>query len=345
MIPFPSKDLRRCLLKFGIVLYPHFSGDLSGPQAFEYAVKQVRAARDNGFDGIFASHHYALGPTERMFQPVPLLSRLAAEATGMTLGTAVFLLSMHNPVEAAELTATLDIIAGGKFVFGVGQGYREVEFASFGIPRETRGRRMAEAVEVVRKLWSQDQVTYDGDYFHLEDVTINPKPVQQPGPPIWVGGDTLGGVRRAASIGDAWLTSPRHSKGFIRDAVAVYGERRRELGLPVPPPVFFREMYVAPSREEAEQEVRESFERLYHVYHRAGQPGERYDLDFEQLREERIIVGDPEDVVREIESYRDEFGAEYMFFRVYYLGMDPQKSVECIRLFGKEAIPHFLSAS
>jgi alkanesulfonate monooxygenase SsuD/methylene tetrahydromethanopterin reductase-like flavin-dependent oxidoreductase (luciferase family) len=328
-------------VKFGIDLYPHFSTDLSGPRAFEYAVRQVQVARESGFDGIFASHHYALGTTERMFQPIPLLARLAAEAQGMTMGTAVFLLSMHNPVEAAELTATLDIITGGKFVFGVGQGYRDVEFDAFGIPKGSRGKRMEEAVTVIRRLWAEENVTWEGEHFHLKGVTINPKPVQHPGPPIWVGGDTLRSVRRAARIGEAWLTSPRHSKSFIQQAVKAYKESRQALGLPVPPPIFFREMYVAHEREEAEQEIRDSFERLYHVYHRAGQPGERYDRSFQELKEERIIVGDPKDVIREIQSYRDDFGAEYMFFRLYYLGMDPEKSVQCIRLFGQEVIPYF----
>jgi len=100
-------------------------------------------------------------------------------------------------------------------------------------------------------------------------------------------------------------------------------------------------MYVAHDRREAEQEIKDSFERLYHVYHQEGQPGERYDLRFQQLKEERIIVGNPSDVIKEIEQYRDVFGAEYMFFRLYYLGMNPEKSLECIRIFGEEVIPHF----
>ena len=102
-----------------------------------------------------------------MFQPIPLLARLAADAPGMTMGTAVFLLSLHSPVEAAEATATLDIIASGKFAFGVGQGYRDTEFASFGIPKANRGERMAEAVKVIRMLWAEDNVTWDGEYFQL----------------------------------------------------------------------------------------------------------------------------------------------------------------------------------
>ena len=328
-------------MKFGINVNVHFSPEISPTGAFDYMLKFVGAARDGGFDGIFAAHHYALGAGEAMFQPIPLLARLAAEAPGMTLGTSIFLLSLHNPLEAAELAATLDIISGGKFAFGVGQGYRDVEFNSFGIPLTDRGGRLAEAVHVIRKLWAEDDVTWQGKHFPMEGVTINPKPVQQPGPPIWVGGDTLRSVRRAARIGDAWMTSPRHSKGFIRQALEVYQEQRRSMGLPVPPPVFFRELFVADSREEAERELMDSFQKLYQVYHREGQPGESYDRSFQELKEDRIIAGSPDDVIQEIETYRQEFGAQYMFFRVYYLGMDPEKSLRSIRLFGQEVVPHF----
>ena len=98
---------------------------------------------------------------------------------------------------------------------------------------------------------------------------------------------------------------------------------------------------MAPTREEAEMEVMGAFQRLYEVYHRAGQPGERYDLSFQELKRDRLTVGDPEDVAEEVRRYREEFGAEYMFFRVYYLGMDPKHSVDCIRTFGREVIPLF----
>ncbi len=329
-------------MKFGIDLYPHFGTELDGPTAFKFALRQVQTAREVGFDGIFASHHYVMGPSEQMFQPIPLLGRLAAEAEGMTLGTAVFLLSLHSPVEAAELSATLDIISEGRFVFGVGQGYREAEFSSFGIPRKSRGERIEEAVQVIRKLWAEENVTWHGKYFQMDGVTVAPKPVQQPGPPIWVGGDTLPGVERAARVGDAWLTSPRHSKTFIREALARFKQTREANGQDSPPPVFFREMYVAPTRREAEEEIRDSFERLYRAYHRAGQPGERYDLRFQELRDERLLVGDPDDVTMEINRYRQEFGAEYMFFRLYYLGMHPEKSVRCIRLFGEKILPQIV---
>jgi len=106
-------------------------------------------------------------------------------------------------------------------------------------------------------------------------------------------------------------------------------------------PIFFREMYVAPNREEAEWEIMAAFEQMYQTYHHWGQPGEHYDRGFQELKEERIIVGNPRDVVEQIDSYREEFGTQYMFFRIYYPGMDPEKSLQCIRLFGQEVIPQF----
>ena len=113
------------------------------------------------------------------------------------------------------------------------------------------------------------------------------------------------------------------------------------MGLPVLSPIFFREMYVAKDRMEAEQEIKASFERLYQVYHQAGQPGEQYNRSFDELKKERIIVGNPQDVIEEIRDYQDQFGAEYMFFRSYYPGMDPSKTTRCIERFGQEVIPYF----
>jgi len=105
-------------------------------------------------------------------------------------------------VAVAEQTATLDIISGGKFLFGFGQGYRDQEFQSFGVWKRDRRRRMAEVIEVIRRLRSEENVDFEGEFVKLEGVTIAPKPIQQPRPPIFVGADLLETVVRVPEVGD-----------------------------------------------------------------------------------------------------------------------------------------------
>ncbi|HIC15919.1 MAG TPA: LLM class flavin-dependent oxidoreductase [Gemmatimonadetes bacterium] len=109
------------------------------------------------------------------------------------------MLPLHHPVAVAEQTATLDIISGGKFLFGLGQGYRDQEFQSFGVRKRDRRRRMA---EVIRRLRSEENVDFEGEFVKLEGVTIAPKPIQQPRPPIFVGADLLETVVRVPEVGD-----------------------------------------------------------------------------------------------------------------------------------------------
>ena len=168
-------------MRFGVMLIGPYEGEMDPAQVYRQSLLQARTAVANNFDALFVAQHYLSGPAAAMMQPLVLLANLAAEAQGLYLGTALYLLPLHHPVAVAEQTATLDIISGGKFLFGVGQGYRDQEFQSFGIRKRDRRRRMAEGIEVIRKLWSEDNVTFDGEFVQLEGVTIAPKPLQQPG--------------------------------------------------------------------------------------------------------------------------------------------------------------------
>ena len=98
-------------------------------------------------------------------------------------------------------------------------------------------------------------------------------------------------------------------------------------------------MHVAEDSRRAEEEMKDAFRTQYESYARWGQPGERYDLDFDQLKEERILVGAPEEVAERVIEYRDEFDVPFMWFRLYYPGMDPNLALETISLFGQEVIP------
>ena len=326
-------------MRFGVFLGPIFPGDMAPETAFGFALDTARAARDSGFDGVFVGQHYLVGPSHQMFSPLLLLARVAGECPGLDLGTAIFVLPLHHPIEIAEATSTLDVICGGKLILGLGAGYRQIEFDSFGVPPVMRSKRLTEGIQALRVLWSEDNATFDGQLFQFTGVSIRPKPLQRGGPPIWIGADTKRGVVRAAAIGDAWLASGRQSKGLLRTLYTTYRGKLDELGRPFDGVPMFREMHVAMDSQRAELEMKEAFERMYASYARWGQPGEHYDQDFEVLRRERIVVGNPDECAEEVRRYTEEFEVPFMFFRTYWPGMEPEQALDAIRLFGREVIP------
>jgi alkanesulfonate monooxygenase SsuD/methylene tetrahydromethanopterin reductase-like flavin-dependent oxidoreductase (luciferase family) len=257
----------------------------------------------------------------------------------MHLGTSIFLLPLHNPVEVAEQVATLDILCGGRFLFGVGQGYRDAEFHAFGLDRRSRRPRLVEGLQLIRRLWAEDDVTFHGQFFQVDGVSIAPKPIQRPGPPILIGADTVQTVARVPEVGDHWIASRRHSRTFLRQAVPAYKAALADQGRPFKGLFLFRDLCMAESATQAEARIKDAYERMYQLYRQWGQPGETYGSDFDELKRERLIVGSPEEVADQVLGYHRELGAEFMWFTVYWPGMDPSWSLETIQLFGERVIP------
>jgi alkanesulfonate monooxygenase SsuD/methylene tetrahydromethanopterin reductase-like flavin-dependent oxidoreductase (luciferase family) len=326
-------------MNFGIVLGPVFPGDWSPSEIHQNVEMMAKTAYENNFDGIFASHHYLVGPDTAILEPLTLLSHLLGKFPGMYGGTSVFILPLHHPIEIAERVATLDILSGGKFLFGVGQGYRDIEFRSFGVEKSSLRQRMVEGVQAIRKLWAEDNVTFHGDFFQFDNVSINPKPLQRNGPPIMVGADKVFTVSKVPEVGDYWVVSPRHSKTFLRKAVPAYKAALENQGKPFKGLPIVRELCVANDSKEAEKRIKEAFQGMNRFYQRWGQSGERSEPDFHELKRERLVVGSPQDVVEQIMSYHQEFGTGFMWFRLYWPGSDPQWAVETIQLFGQKVIP------
>jgi alkanesulfonate monooxygenase SsuD/methylene tetrahydromethanopterin reductase-like flavin-dependent oxidoreductase (luciferase family) len=325
-------------LRFGIE-FGSYSAKVSGPEACRDVSQRAQAAYKNNFEALFVAQHYANGPDSAILQSIPLLAYLAGQVPGMYLGTSIFLLPLHPPLMVAEYTATLDNLSGGKFLFGVGQGYRDIEFNSFGIEKRHRRARLVEALEVIRKLWSEDEVSFDGRFFQLDHVTIAPKPLQRPRPPILLGADTLRSVLRVPEVADHWISSRRHSKIFLRQAVPAYKKALEQQGREFKGLCIFRDLCIAGTSREAENRVRAAYERRYQEYQREGQPGERYDLPFDELKQGRLIVGSPDEAIEEVMAYHKEFGAEFMWFMVDWPGFEPQWALETIQLFGERVIP------
>src|SRR5262249_16748447 len=168
-------------MKLGIYLNSqHPEGDDPARRLAE-TLEQVRLIRSFGFDSIWAGEHHVT-PGFHFFPQLALLQRAAPEAEGLLLGTNVALLPLPNPAELAEGGAFMDVMTGGKFLLGVGLGYRPEEYAIYGVPMSERASRLAEGVDIIRRLWSEDRVTYRGRHWQFENATIAPRPLQSPHP-------------------------------------------------------------------------------------------------------------------------------------------------------------------
>ena len=326
-------------MKFGLYLNCQTTTDRSPETLLDGLVAQTTAAREAGFDMITTGQHYLSDYVQ--IQMVPLLSRLTAESGSMNVGTGIILLPLHQPVDVAEQLTTLDALGEG-VVAGVGIGYRDVEFDSFGVPKSERVGRFEEGIELIKRLWTEEDVVYDGTYYSVDGVTINPRPDERP--PIWIAANARSAVRRAARMGDAWFVNPHSTISEIKDLIADYDEVRNEHGEDTGVPIF-REAFVAETREEAVDTAREYLFSKYQQYIEWGQDEameNEQDLHkpFEELAEDRFLLGTPAEVCSEIERYEAELDAEYVVPRLHWPGMDHEVAIECIQRFGDDVIPN-----
>ena len=238
-------------MKIGFFITNQYLPGESMPRKIEESAEQVRAARDAGFDLICTGQHYLAAPYQ-MSASFPLLARMAAEAGDMEVAATVVLVPLHNPVELAESVATMDAICNGRFIFGVGLGYRDEEYTAFGLERGERVSRLREALEVMKLLWTQEEVEFEGKYYRVPRVSPATRPVQQPHPPIWVAANNDVAIRRAARWGYPWLVNPHATMEMVAGQWQGYKAGLEQAGQPTPEALpMMRELYVAQDRETA----------------------------------------------------------------------------------------------
>ena len=331
-------------MKLGFFVTNQYLPGESMPQKIQDSVEQVAAARDAGFSLIATGQHYLAAPYQ-MSTVFPLLSRLAAESGDMQVAATVLLLPLHNPVELAESIATLDCITGGRFVFGIGLGYRDEEYTAFGVRREERVGRMHESLDIIKRLWAEDELEYEGKYYTIPKTQLITRPAQQPHPPIWVAANNDVAIRRAARWGYPWLINPHATVPTVADQWTRYIAALESAGNPVPADLpMMREMYVAADRETAYIESQPYLEGKYAAYAAWGQdkalPGdESFSIPYQDLAKDRFLLGSPDDVVAELKRYAQELGVNMMIFRMQWPGMPQEQVLRQIELLGREVIP------
>ena len=335
-------------MKFGVfVMAQHPMTDPS-VERFQQAVEQTKLARDAGFDTIASGHHY-LSPPFQSLQSIPLLSRLSADSGDMNLSLAIVLLALLNPIQLAEDVATLDIMSGGPVIFGIGLGYRNEEFEAFGVKKSQGVGRMLESLELIKRLWTEQDVTFEGKHFQVHNATSTIRPVQKPHPPIWIAANADAAVIRAGRLGYPWAVNPHAALPTIARQMEQYKEALDDAGHAVPHDLpMLLEMHTASTREEAIGIARPFLEAKYLAYADWGQdrvlPGdESFRVSFDSLAEDRFILGSPQDVIDSIERRAEVLGCNHFLFRLAWPGMEHEKVMRVIELTGDRVLPYFRS--
>jgi probable F420-dependent oxidoreductase len=229
-------------MKFGFSLVVR--GSDATPDTFAQIAERAEAL---DIDSLWCSAHVILPPQvksgyvlipgrkhpdhwkECYWEPFTVLSFLAGLTSKVTLGTSVVIVPMHNPIELAKQVAEVDQLSGGRFVFGIGVGWFEEEFEVLGQNYRNRGARTDEAMDLMRTLWSEDPVSFEGRYYRVDQACFSPKPLQRPSPPIWVAGGSKAALKRAARIADAWHPV-RPTYEYLREAGAELSRYVEEAG-------------------------------------------------------------------------------------------------------------------
>jgi probable F420-dependent oxidoreductase len=282
----------------------------------------VRRVEVLGFDSVWTGDHVSFhGP---IHESLTLLATYVPITSRLRLGTAVYLLALRAPAIAAKASATLDALSGGRLIFGVGVGGENPkEFELCGVPHRERGARVTEGIEVVRTLWRDTPATFKGRFTSFEGVSIDPKPVQQPGPPIWIGGRSDAALTRAGRQGDGWISyvvQPERyaqSVGKIRDAAGAAG--RKTSGFE-----FAHLAFITVGRD---------WESAKAVW--VAHLSRRYAQDFEPLARKYGVIGTPQQCAEQLARFAD---AGCTYFVVNVIG-EPRDEREQLERIAADVIP------
>jgi alkanesulfonate monooxygenase SsuD/methylene tetrahydromethanopterin reductase-like flavin-dependent oxidoreductase (luciferase family) len=337
-------------IQFGLMLRGQFPQSDDMQARFAELMEQARVANKLGFASIGAGMHFSQAPFQA-FQQLPFLSRLMAEAPDVRLNLGVVLLSLLKPLDIAETVATMDVMSGGRVIFGAALGYREVEFLAFGTSERERVKRFEENLEAVRRLWTEDSVDMTGSHFELKGASVSVKPVQKPHPPIWIGANADAAIRRAARIGDCWYVNPHNRIDTILRQVDVYKRALDRYDRPFPGEFpGRREVFVARSRQEALRLCRPFLSAKYDAYHEWGQDNAMPEgdndlgLEFDELVRDRFLLGSPDEVAEQMIDFTRRTGINHLIVSVQWPGMPQSMVLDVLHILAEEVFPKVRSA-
>lgn len=292
-------------------------------------VRQARWMENLGYEYFSVGEHFMRGdPPGPTHAALPVLAVAAGATDQMRVLSSIILTPFYHPLFLARTAATLDAASGGRLTLGVGVGGEfPVEFEAAGLRVNQRGRRTDECLEVMRKLWTGEKVTFSGRHFQLTDAMINPSPVQKPNPPVWVSGRRDAAMARAAKFGDGWMPyfydAPRY-----RDSVGKIKGFAAEAGRDISGFQWAHFPYIAiyPTEQQAAEVAAEQLGGRY-----------LYGGEFLDIVRKYCLLGTVENCIDQLQEYIAA-GARHIIFSISCPREDRERHLETI---AKELIPHF----
>jgi probable F420-dependent oxidoreductase len=294
--------------------------DPKSDQPFRRTFELCRLAESFGFDTVMVGHHHFI--EGQISDPFTLLTGIASNTTTLRVATAIFLLPLHHPLQVAERVATLDQLSGGRVSLGVGVGWNPVEYAAFGSSLAERGARIEESLGLLRRLWTERDVAGTGRFWKFPAVTVYPRPVQAPHPPLWVAGNAPAAIDRAARLGTSWLCDPVQTLDRVTALHDQYHAACVRAGT-TPSTVLRRYAWIGRDRATMERDFLPTYVGKQLAYWRQSTEAESErrlfaridageDVSPTEIARGRFFGGAPDDVIAGIEECRAQTGITHV---------------------------------
>ncbi len=315
-------------------LYLNLYGTPDERPRLEDAVEQARLAEQAGFEWVVLGERHLHRPGYH--EILTSLTYLAAKTDRIGLATSGIVAPLYDPVVLAETLAHIDVLSGGRLTAGFVLGYRPEEFALYGVTQAERVARFEECLTIVTRLWTEDEVSYDGKFTTISEAFLSPKPLQDPRPRLWNGGRVSAVLERTARMCDGWTTSFNELDSDLPSKIAEYisypsgeGTLGREV-------ILCREGFCAPRSQDARQALEEPLRDLYDAYtgwKRTSSDASRYTQGWDDIAA-RSVIGSPAECADRLAHY-EEMGAHGIILRIQPPGLSQSDTLHAIEAFGE----------
>ncbi|MEM7542383.1 MAG: LLM class flavin-dependent oxidoreductase [Pseudomonadota bacterium] len=312
---------------------------------------QIALGETLGYDNVWLTEHHF---TDDGYNPslMTTAAAVAMKTERIRIGTFILLLPYQHPLLVAEEVANVDILSNGRFDFGIGQGYSYHEFNTLCMDRSERGKRMREHIDIIKRLFTEERVSYDGQFTQIKDARITPPPVQQPYPPIWIGARGPKAIKNAAKLGYHLMATlgPDPAPLYI-DTLKEEGRNPDDFNI-----CQLRMVYCAPTEEQAWDDTEEHVFHMLEFYQDILSNANDAEGDDNPLPvtkpadirnsilRDHFMIGTPDQVNEKMQQFCADYRCTDFIMATQFPGIEVAKANRALELFAAEVMPNFRDA-